>query len=176
MQIAEPRAGYELWRPNREKAESRTTKALIALVLIASAALMAIVTFGGWERLQSPGMGAMALGWALLYVVFAILVLRWNRGLLPVSAALAMIMVIFAAVAAPGWFARDKPGLDSPAMPEDLLGLLTLVVIPIQILLIVVAMIGFNQNWHTEEERRIDGGNDDDIDDADDVDDVDDLE
>jgi hypothetical protein len=70
---------------------------------------------------------------------------------------MAIIMVIFAAVAANGWFARAKDGLDSPALPEDLLGVLTLVVIPVQILLIVVAMVGFNQGWNVEEERPIGG-------------------
>ena len=43
------------------------------------------------------------------------------------------------------------------ALPEDLLGLLTIVVIPVQILLIVVAMVAFNQEWHVEEERPVGG-------------------
>ena len=42
-------------------------------------------------------------------------------------------MAIFAGVSAPGWFARDKDGLESPALPEDLLGLLTLLVIPVSL-------------------------------------------
>ena len=83
--------------------------------------------------------------------------MRWNRGILPVAAALAIILAIFAAIAAPEWFARSKDGLDSPALPEDLLGLLTLIVVPVQLMLIVVAMIGFNQEWHVEEERPIGG-------------------
>jgi hypothetical protein len=99
----------------------------------------------------------MTIVWAGLYVLFAFLVLRWNRGLLPVASAMAIIMVIFAAVAADGWFARAKDGLDSPALPEDLLGVLTLVVIPVQILLIIVAMVAFNQGWNVEEERPIGG-------------------
>src|SRR5256885_1514292 len=65
------REGYELWRPNREKAESKTTKAVVALVLLISA------------------------------------------------------------------------------------GLIALIVIPAQILLIAVAMVGFNQEWHVEEERPV---------------------
>ena len=73
---------------------------------------------------------------------------------------------IFAAIAAPDWFARSKDGLDSPALPEDLLGLLCLVLVPVQLVLIAVAMIGFNQEWHVEEERPIGGqplhGEDDD--------------
>src|SRR6187455_2117327 len=102
------REGYELWHPNREKAESKTTKSIVAVVLLASAVLLVIITLGGWERLQSTTVGLMTIGWAALYVIFAILVLRWNRGVLPVAAALAVLMIIFAAVAAGGWFARDK--------------------------------------------------------------------
>lgn len=132
-------------------------KAVVAFVLIVSAALLVVITLGGWERLQSPGVGVMTIGWAGLYVFFALLILRWNRGLLPVSSAMAIIMVIFAAVAAGSWFARAKDGLNSPALPEDLLGVLTLVVIPLQILLVVVAMVAFNQGWNVEEERPIEG-------------------
>ena len=154
------RKGYELWRPNREKAESKTTKAIIAFVLVVSAVLLVVITIGGWERLQSPGVGIMTIIWAALYVVFALLILRWNRGLLPVSAAMAIVMVIFAAVAADGWFARAKDGLDDPLLPPELLGLLTIVVIPVQVLLIVVSLIGFNQAWSVEEERPIGGRQD----------------
>jgi hypothetical protein len=99
----------------------------------------------------------MSLIWALLYIVFAFLILRWNRGVLPVAAALAVILAIFAAIAAPDWFARSKDGLESPALPEDLLGTLTVIIVPVQLILIVVAMIGFNQEWHVEEERPIGG-------------------
>lgn len=151
------RKGYELWRPNREKAESKTMKAVIAFVLLVSAALLIIITLGGWERLLGAGVGIMSLAWAALYIVFALLILRWNRGVLPVAAALAVILAIFAAIAAPDWFARSKDGLDSPALPEDLLGMLTLILVPVQIILIAVAMIGFNQEWHVEEERPIGG-------------------
>jgi hypothetical protein len=158
MAVNVARPGYELWRPNREKADTKTMKAIVALVFLVSAGLLAIITLGGWKRLESPGVGAMTLAWAGMYVVFALLVMRWNRGVLPVAAALAIIMAIFAAIAAPDWFARNKTGLSSPALPEDLLGLLTLVMIPLQLLLVAVSMVGFNQNWHVEEERPIPGG------------------
>jgi hypothetical protein len=151
------REGYELWHPNQEKAESKTTKAVVAIVLLISAALLVIITLGGWEKLQSSSVGVMTLVWAGLYVLFAFLVLGWKRGVLPVASAMAILMVIFAAVAANGWFARDKDGLSSPALPEDLLGLLTIIVIPVQVLLIIVAMVGFNQAWNVEEERPIGG-------------------
>lgn len=155
METAPARPGYELWRPNRHKAETKTMKAVIAFVLLVSAALLIIITLGGWERLLGASVGIVALLWALLYVLFAVAAMRWSRGVLPVAAALAVILAIFAAIAAPDWFARSKDGLDSPALPEDLLGLLTLIVVPVQLVLIAVAMVGFNQNWHVEEERPI---------------------
>ncbi len=158
MEATTVRDGYELWRPNREKPESQMTKALIVLVLLISAALILIVTIGGWERLQGFGVAVMSIVYALLFLLFAYLVSRWSRGILPVAAALAIILAIFAAVAAPGWFARAKTGLDSPLLPEDLLGLLTLLLVPVQLVLISIALIGFNQNWHVEEERPIGGG------------------
>ena len=41
---------------------------------------------------------------------------RWNRGVLPVAAALAVLLMIFALVAGPGWFDRDKAGFEQPAI------------------------------------------------------------
>jgi lysylphosphatidylglycerol synthetase-like protein (DUF2156 family) len=158
MAVNVARPGYELWRPNREKAENKTMKALVALVFLISAALLVIITLGGWSRLQSQSVGVMTLAWAGLYVLFAFLVMRWNRGILPVAAALAIIMAIFAAIAAPHWFARDKVGLSAPALPEDLLGLLTVIVVAVQLVLVAVAMVAFAQEWHVEEERPIPGG------------------
>ena len=157
MEATSVREGYELWRPNRESAQNKTTKALVALVLLISAALVIIITIGGWERLQSSSVAVMSLIYAALYIVFAVLVMGWNRGLLPVASALAIILAIFAAIAGPAWFERSKDGLSSPVLPEDLLGLLTLVLVPVQLVLIVVAMVAFNQNWHVEEERPIGG-------------------
>ena len=117
--------------------QAKTTKALVALVLLISAALVIIITLGGWERLQSSSVAVMSLVYAVLYIVFAVLIMNWNRGLLPVAASLAIILAIFAAIAGPAWFARSKDGLDSPVLPEDLLGLLTLILVPVQVVLIV---------------------------------------
>jgi hypothetical protein len=157
MEVTSIRPGYELWRPNREKAESKTTKAMVVLLLFITAGLMFVVTVGGWPRIDSAGVAIMSLLWAGLYVLFGILVSRWSRGILPVASASAIILAIFAAIAAPAWFARSKTGLDPPPLPDDLLGLLTVLVVPVQLLLITVAMIGFNQEWHVEEERPVGG-------------------
>ena len=157
MEVTTVRPGYELWRPNREKAHTKTTKSIVSLVLLVSAGLLVVITIGGWTRLEGSSVAIMSLLWAALYVVFAVLVARWSRGILPVAAALAIILAIFAAVAAPDWFARDKDGLSPPPLPDELLGLLTIVVVLVQLLLITVAMIGFNQEWHVEEERPVGG-------------------
>jgi hypothetical protein len=157
MEVSTVRPGYEIWRPNREKPEAKTTKSIVAFILLVSAGLLVVITLGGWPRLESSSVGIMSLLWAALYVLFAVLVSRWNRGVLPVASALAIILAIFAAVAAPGWFSRSKDGFDPPPIPDDLLGLLTLLIVPVQLLLIAVAMIGFNQNWHVEEERPVGG-------------------
>jgi hypothetical protein len=157
METTTVRPGYELWRPNRQSASAKTTKAIVSFVLLVSAGLLVVITIGGWTHLGGASVAIMSLLWAGLYVAFALLVARWNRGILPVASALAIILAIFAAVAAPEWFSRSKEGLNPPALPDDLLGVLTLLVIPVQLLLITVAMVGFNQNWHVEEERPVGG-------------------
>jgi hypothetical protein len=87
----------------------------------------------------------------------AYFVLRWNRGVLPVAAALAIILLIFAAVAGPAWFDRDKAGFTEPTLNEDVLGLITFIIVPVQIFLIAFAMRGFQQAWNVEVERYPDG-------------------
>jgi hypothetical protein len=133
-------------------------KAIVSFILLVSAGLLVVITVGGWTRLEGTSVAIMTLIWAGLYVLFAFLVAaRWNRGVLPVASALAIILAIFAAVSAPGWFARSKQGLTPPPLPDDLIGLLVILVVPVQLLLIAAAMIGFNQNWHVEEERPVGG-------------------
>jgi hypothetical protein len=140
--------------PNREKPESKSTRAGVLFFLVGSAALVLVIALGGWDKLE--GAKFVPIAYALIYVLFAFYVGRWNRGVLPVAAALAIIMIIFAAVAAPAWFARDKDGFDSPALPESLLGLLTLILIPVQALLIAFSMRGFQQQWNVEAGSRKD--------------------
>ena len=114
---------------------------------------MFVIIIGGWTRLE--GVKTLTIVYAALYVLFAFLVARWNRGVLPVAAALAIILAIFAGIAAPAWFDRAKDGLSDPALPPDLLGILCLLLVPLQVILIAVAMVAFNQDWHVEEERPI---------------------
>jgi hypothetical protein len=156
MAVGEVRPGYELWRPNREKPESVTTKYVIVVLLIASAVVAGIITVTGFSLLEGgTGMGIACFLYVALYLMFAFFVWRWNRGVLPVAAAFAILLLICCAVGANSWFARDKAGFDEAMIPVPLIGLLVLILIPIQVLLIAVAMIGFNQEWHVEEERPI---------------------
>lgn len=144
-------------RPNRDKGGAKTTKALVIIILLVSAALVAIVTIGGWSKLQ--GAQAVQIAYIFIYILMAYYVARWNRGVLPVAAALAIILGIFAAVAGPGWFDRDKSGFAHPdsmfggsGLDVNMLGLITLLIVPVQALLIAVSMQGFRQNWHVEVE------------------------
>lgn len=139
-----------LVRPNRDKAASKATKAVVVLLLLASTALMVIVTIGGWTRLA--GLQPVQIGYILVYLIMAFYVARWNRGVLPLAAALAIILGIFAAIAGPGWFDRDKTGFSDPALPAGVLGLITLLIVPVQVLLIAFSMRGFQQEWNVEVE------------------------
>ena len=137
--------------PNRDKAGSKTTRAIVILLLLASVVLFLVVTIGGWSALV--GAQAMQIFYIVVYLVMAFYVARWNRGVLPVVAALAIIMAIFAAVAAPAWFDRDKPGFTDPDLSSEVLGTITAIIVPVQILLIGFAMRGFQQAWNVEVER-----------------------
>jgi presenilin-like A22 family membrane protease len=141
--------------PNRDAAASRATRAIVVLLLLVSAALVAVITIGGWDALT--GARSLQVVYVVLDVFMAVLVVRWNRGVLPVAAALALVLLIFAAVGAPGWFERDKDGFATTGLDASLLGLLTVLIVPVQALLIAFAMQGFRQAWNVEVERRPDG-------------------
>ncbi len=141
--------------PNRDKASSKLMKLIVVLFLLASAVLVAIITIGGWDALA--GAQLLQIAFIVLYVVMAFFVARWQRGVLPVAAAMAIILLIFAAVSAPEWFSRDKMGFTDPALAAALLGTLTIIVVPVQAALIIFSMLGFRQGWNIEVERLADG-------------------
>ena len=145
------RTGVIVTHPNRGKAVVQATRATVVLLLLASAGLILIVTIGGWGTLE--GDIPILLAWIAAYLLMAFFAWRWSRGVLPMAAALALLMFVFAVVAAPSWFARDKAGFAEPALPAGLLGVLTLALIPLQILLIAFAMRGFQQGWNIEMEQ-----------------------
>jgi hypothetical protein len=152
--MAEDAQQIRIEHPNRRKASSKATKGFVVLLLLASAALLVIITIGGWSTIE--GAKPVQIAYIALYVVLAYFVSRWSRGVLPLAAALAIILLIFAAVSGPEWFDRDKEGLTNPALDEGVLGLLCLLLIPVQILLIAFAMRGFQQAWNVEIERPAD--------------------
>jgi hypothetical protein len=147
-QKEEPRTDLVIHHPNREKGGSKATKAGTILLLLASAGLVAIVTIGGWDNLE--GAQVIAIFFIVVFLIMAFFVGRWNRGILPLSAAFAIVLLVFAAIAAPGWFDRDATGYDNPGLPPGLLGLLVVILIPVEFLLIVFAMRGFAQKWNVE--------------------------
>jgi lysylphosphatidylglycerol synthetase-like protein (DUF2156 family) len=148
MAEEEPRQDLVIHHPNREKGTAKATKAGVILLLLASAALVAIITIGGWSNLE--GAQVISIFFIVVYLVAAFFVARWNRGVLPVASAFAIVLLVFASIAAPGWFERDHSGYDNPGLPPGLIGLLTIILIPLEFVLIVFAMRGFSQKWNVE--------------------------
>ena len=149
-----PEEGHVIDRPNRRKASSKSTRAIVILLLLVSAAIVTIISLGGWSTLE--GAKPLQIAYIVLYVVLAYFVFRWSRGVLPLAAALAIVLLIFGAVSGPAWFDRDKTGLTDPALDESILGLLSLILVPIQLLLIAFALRGFQQAWNVEVEQPAD--------------------
>jgi hypothetical protein len=140
-----------IYHPNREKAASKATKAITVLLLVASAVITLIITIGGWSQLQ--GAKFVSVGFVIVFFVMAYYVARWTRGVLPLAAALAIVLGVFAAIAAFGtgsWSDRSSNGYADAALPADLIWLLCIVLIPVLILLIVFAMRAFSQKWNVE--------------------------
>src|SRR4051794_317648 len=88
-----------LVHPNRDKASVKATRAIVVLLLLVSIFLMAVVAIGGWPALE--GAKAILIAYMAIYVILAVFALRWNRGILPLSAAFGIILLIFAVIAGP---------------------------------------------------------------------------
>ena len=155
--------GYVVIYPNRDKAASKATKAIVALILIVSVALMLVVTIGGWSKLQ--GMKPINFAWCIAYLILAFYVFaRWSRGVLPMAAALGILLLILSLIAGLGvtgtsWFDRTNAGFGAAqslfggtGLSPDTLGLVTLLLAPVQLLLIIFSMQGFAQAWNVEME------------------------
>lgn len=152
--------GYTIIYPNRDKASSKITRLIVTLILILSAVLILVVTAAAWSKLQ--GLKPVSLLWCVLYIIMAVFVLRWSRGVLPMAATLAILMLLIAVIAGTGasgtsWFQRNTVGYAAPhslfggkGFGPDTLGLLTLLIAPVQLLLIMFAMLGFSQGWNVE--------------------------
>jgi hypothetical protein len=159
--------GYAVVFPNREKAASKAMKAVVALILLISVGLLLIVTIGGWSQLE--GMKPLNFVWCIAYLVIAFYVFaRWARGLLPIAAGLAVLLLMIALVAGLGlsgtsWFDRSHAGFahaqslfGGMGLSADTLGTVTLLLVPVQAVLILFAMRAFAQGWNVEQEVPID--------------------
>jgi hypothetical protein len=154
------RPGYTVIHPNRDKASSKLTKLIVVLLLLASVALMLILTIGGWSKLQ--GLKPVNFIWCAVYLIMAVYIWRWARGLLPIAAALGILLLIIAVIAGTGlagtsWFDRHHAGF-APAqslfggqgLSSNVLGTVTLLLVPVEAALIMFSMIGFAQGWNVE--------------------------
>jgi hypothetical protein len=143
--------GVIVTHPNRDKPIAQTTRAIVVVLLLVTVVLLLINTIGGWGLLE--GALPVQLAFILVYLLMAYYVSRWSRGVLPLGAGLAVLLAIFALVAAPSWFDRDHAGFTQPTLNAGLLGVITLLIVPVQILLVLFAMRGFKQGWNVEVER-----------------------
>jgi len=143
--------GVVITHPNRGKPIVQSTRLIVVLLLLASAGLVLVITIGGWEVLENAA--PIEFAYAAIYIGLAFYALRWNRGVLPVASSLAVFLAIFALVSGFSWFDRDKAGFAQAHLSSSLLGTLTFLVIPVQLLLIIFAMRGFSQGWNVELEK-----------------------
>jgi hypothetical protein len=168
-QVRNVRPGHAVIHPNRDKVICKITKIIIVAILLATVALVLILTIGGWSKLE--GMKPVNFLWCLLDLGLAIFVLRWSRGLLPIAAGLAILLLVIAAIAGLGlagtsWFSRNRHGfavaqsmLGGRGLADNVLGTVTVLLIFVELALIITSMIGFAQGWNveievTEEEAR----------------------
>ena len=152
--------GYAVVYPNREKAASKTAKAIVVLIMLVSVAMMLILIVGGWSKLQ--GLRPVDFIWCIAYLIMGYYIFaRWARGLLPITTGLAMLLLIVAVIAGTGasgvsWFDRANSGFGSAGLPANFLGLITVLLIPVQLALIFFTMLAFAQGWNVEVEVPID--------------------
>jgi hypothetical protein len=156
------RPGYTIRYPNRDKAASKATKAIVVVLLLVSVVLMLLVTIGGWSKLE----GEQPLNFLLMivYLLCAFYIGRWQRGLLPIAAAMGIVVLIVAVITGTGatgtsWFDRNGAAFARPqslfggdGLSPDTLGVVTLLLIPVEALLIFFSMQGFAQGWNVEVE------------------------
>ena len=144
--------GVVVTHPNRDKPVVQSTRLVVILLLLVTIGLLLVNTIGGWKVLQ--GALPVQLAFIVVYILMVFSAARWSRGVLPLAAALGILLVIFALVAAPSWFERNEAGFAQPLLNAGFVGVVTLLMIPVQMLLVAFAMRGFNQGWNVEVERR----------------------
>ena len=145
--------GVIITHPNRDKPVVQSTRAIVILLLLVTVALLLINTIGGWKVLE--GALPVQLAFIVVYILMAFYATRWSRGVLPLAAALARAADDLRARRRARLVRTQQAGLRrSPLLNAGLIGVLTLLIIPVQMLLVAFAMRGFNQGWNVEVERR----------------------
>jgi len=154
------RPGYTVIHPNRDRAVCKVTRVFVVIVLLVSVALMLAVTVGGWSKLE--GMTPVNFIWCAVYVVMAFFIARWARGLLPIVGVLGLLLLAISLIATLGlggtsWFDRSNASYAAahalgggPGLSSDTIGTLVLLLVPVELVLILVAIIGFAQRWNVE--------------------------
>ncbi len=141
--------------PNREKASSKATRVIVVVLILVSALLMLIVQIGGWE--VASGMAMLSFMLVAIYLTLAWFIAKWSKGMLPVAAGAAAIVLTNALVAVPSWSNRHAVGFTIDTMSPAVLAAICAVLVPLQILLAFFALRGFRQDWNVEVERLPDG-------------------
>jgi K+-sensing histidine kinase KdpD len=137
--------------PNRRKPAAQLARLVVVVLLLATAVLLLITTLGGWDTFE--GDKPILILFIAIYLVLALFVARWSRGVLMMGVAMAVFLGIFAVLAAPSWFDRDAPGYTDPGLSSAVLGLLCILIAALQAALIIVGLIAFRQRWNVEVER-----------------------
>lgn len=120
-----------------------------------SIALMFVIVVFGWSVLE--GQVPVSVSYMIIYAVLIWRVGQWARGPLAVGAALAIILAILSAIAVPTWADRDATGYASPetiwgsaGLSSSVLGLITILLVAVQIAVIVACLRAFRQEWQVE--------------------------
>lgn len=134
--------------PNRDTAAAKSTRLFVIAVLVASAVLVLVLTWGAWGR-QTGALG-LQLSFALLFGYFAYAVMNWRAGVLPIAAGVAIVSGVFAAVTVGGWFDRDGAGYAESPLPPDLIAVLLMAYAILQLVVVVLTLRAFTQQWQVE--------------------------
>lgn len=122
----------------------------VLAILALSGVLITVTTARGWDLMQEAR--TLNLVFVAVHVIFIFQVLRWSRGVLPMAAGIAAFIAIFAGTSVTSWYERDAPGYADATLSGQL-GLLTLLILGVQIAVIAVTITAFGQRWQEEVER-----------------------
>lgn len=134
--------------PNRDTAEAKSTRVLLIALTAASAILVLVISLAGAGSFSGAQVLQFIIG--LLFVYYTYALVNWRSGILPITAGTAVVSGIFAAVSVPGWYDRGGEGYANPPLPEPFVGALVIAFALLQLVIIVVALRAFQQQWQVE--------------------------